>query len=203
MRKILFITSLALFIVGLFGFVGAGLVALKIVDYNGELPIDDSVEGIVVDHQGNIYIALRTYGKIQVYDSVGNYLYNWSVDASGGAFNIEFDENQNILISTARNDMQLLYSLQGEVLSKNSIEGIYRETKKASDTFISINSEVFKIEKGLFTKVNKVLPTYKIIVSQPFYLYLMQISFAWGYSFIGVILSFLVLKWEKIKASVR
>jgi hypothetical protein len=202
MKKIGIILSLLLILFGFIGFISGALITMGVINYEKELPLGD-IKGIVVDNKGHIYLGLGFYGKVQVYDTEGEFIKNWKVDASGGTFNIELTEDQDILISTARGNKQLLYDQKGKVLSKNSIDNIYSETKGRWDRFTTIEGETYEIKGGMFPKVIRSSTSSKLIVKQGLILQLMKGPFpAWLIAALGMGLNFLLRK-DKIKEQMK
>lgn len=187
---------------GFTGFLGGGLIAMGIIEYDKEVPLGD-IQGIVADNKGHIYLGLGFYGKVQVYDNNGKFIKNWQVGASGGAFNIDLIEDQNILVSTARGNKQILYDQNGKVISKNSIEGVYLETKRSWDSFTPSEGETYEVKGGMFPSIVRTSPDNKVIVKQGLILQLMKGPFpAWLIGVLGMGLNYLLRK-DKIKEQMK
>ncbi len=202
MKKLGTILSLLLILMGFIGFIGGALITMGVIDYDKEVPLGD-IKGIVVDNEGHVYIGLGFYGKVQVYDSNGEFINNWVVGASGGTFNIDLTEDQNIIISTARGDRQILYDQNGKVLSKKSIDNIYSETKKPWDRFTTSKGEIYEVKGGMFPKILRTSPDKKVVIKQGLILQLMKGPFpAWLIAALGMGLNFLLRK-EKIKEQIK
>ena len=202
MKKIGIILSLLLILIGFIGFIGGGFITMGVINYEKEVPLGD-IKGIVVDNEGHIYIGLGFYGKVQVYDTNGEFIKNWKAGASGGTFNIELTEDQNILISTARGDKQILYDQNGNVLSKKSNYNIYSNTKRPRNQFTTDRGETYEVVGGMFPKIIKTSPNNKMIVNQGLLLQIMKGPFpAWLIAALGIGLTFLLRK-DKIKEQMK
>jgi len=187
---------------GFTGFIGGALITIGIIEYNKEVPLGD-IKGIVVDNEGHIYIGLGFYGKVQVYDTNGKFIKNWEVAASGGSFNINLTEGQNILISTARGEKQILYDKNGKVVSKNSIDNIYSETKRPWNSFVTSEGDSYEVKGGMFPSIIRISPDNKVIVKQGLILQLMKGPFpVWLIGALGMGLNFLLRK-DKIKEQMK
>jgi hypothetical protein len=195
MKKIVLILSLTLLLIGLTGFVSGFLISLRVVDYHKELPLGQ-INSFVVDHTGNIYIGLDSYGKIQVYNEAGEFLYNWNVESNGGLFNIDLTKEQNIIVSTARGDKQILYDKQGNIISNKTIKDIYN-INKFDLCFTTQDSSRYCVEDKLFPSIKQTFPDQKTIISQGFLLDVMKCpSPAWEIGVFGMfgIVIFILLK---------
>jgi len=187
---------------GFTGFIGGALITMGIIEYDKEVPLGD-IKGIVVDNEGHIYVGLGFYGKVQVYDTNGKFIKNWKVGASGGTFNIDLTDDQNILISTARGDKQILYDKNGKVVSKNSVDNIYSETKRPWDSFATSEGDSYEVKGGMFPSIVRTSPDNKVIVKQGLILQLMKGPFpAWLIGALGMGLNFLLRK-DKIKEQMK
>ena len=115
LQKAVWVISRLLMAVGATGFIGGGLIAMGFIDVDFELPLGH-VSAITVDETEHIYLALEFYGYIQKYGPDGQFLSNWrSASASGGAFNMRYDD-QRIITSTARGNRQVIYDLEGNII---------------------------------------------------------------------------------------
>lgn len=73
---------------------------------------------VVVDRQRHIYVGLAFYGRIQVYDAEGRFLYGFFADTNGGLFQMEIDgEKRFLTIVCARGDRVFTCTLDGTILS--------------------------------------------------------------------------------------
>ena len=177
---------------GFFGFVGGFFISSGIIDYDGELPLGH-VTSIVVDNRGDIYIGLGFYSKVQVYDSKGNFLRNWQVEAGGGTFAMDLTPEQNILVSVARGRNQILYNQYGIILSRNKIKGDTTETHQFDVTSYKTQEGILYDIKGwVIPKVTRLLPPKQVVIKQNVFLQLIRGPFpAWMWLGIGTALRFL------------
>lgn len=195
MKKVTIVISYLLMLFGAFGFISGGLISLGIIEYDNELPLGD-IKGIVVDSSGIIYIGLGEYSKIQCYDNTGSFIRNWSIAASGGAFNIDLDQKQNIIISTAKGDRRIVYNNIGEIISTEIIDNIYPNTINDRDIFISEDGAIFKVDGQMFPIIireNKDFSDSHILISQPMILSMLKGPMpAWLIFAFGLILNYIL-----------
>lgn len=183
---------------GFTGFIGGSLINMGFIDFNNEVPLGD-ISGFVVDENGFIYVGLGFYGKVQVYDSHGVFVKNWKVNSIGGAFNIQLSEEQHIIISSTRNDNQTVYTNQGEVISNETIQGVYAMTKTPWDSYTAPDGNNYVVKWWMFPKIIRTEPVEEIIVSQSIiYKVFAGPLPAWLIGAIGLILNFLLRKKELI-----
>lgn len=174
------------------------MISTDFVAFNHEVPLGD-IQGIVVDNSGNIYVGVGFYGKVQVYDSKGRFIRNWKAGASGGSFNIQLSFDQDIVVTTARGDKQILYDQSGKALSTKTIDNIYSESRRTSDRFITKSGEEYRVSGGIFPKITKNSPIEKEIVKQGLILRILQGPLpVWLFAALGIGIVML-LKGGKIK----
>lgn len=193
MRKVLHSISILLMLIGFVGFVGGGLIAKHVFSFNREVPLS-GVNGLLVDKDGKVYLALTSYGKVQVYGGDGRFLYNWPVDASGGTFQMQFDEQENIIISTSRRNKLIRYNKQGKRLSESTYEK--QSPMSIEDPFLFERNpgEVYKVE-GLFPKVVRHSKEKEVIVDQSLFLKGLKSPLpVWLYFAVGLIIQLYLKK---------
>jgi len=172
-RKLGILIALIFLAIGFGGWIGGLLINQGLINYSNEVPLGHP-SGLVVDEEGNIYIGLAFYGKIQVYNSDGVFLRNWHAGASGGAFNMAISENQNIIVSTARGDKQIVFDKLGKVISEKTIESIYSETRNSKLEYITKDGKIYQDTGAFFPKIGILSPEERTIVDQNVILKIMQ-----------------------------
>lgn len=80
-------------------------------------------DGAVEDSLGKRYVPHAAVGRIQVYDSEGNFLRGWFVDAGGGVFKLHVTEDDELEVFTARGDRHLVFAGDGRLLKKGHYPG--------------------------------------------------------------------------------
>ena len=122
------ITGVLLLVVGLGGFLAAPISFesdfFRKVLGSFELPLRE-LSGIAVDSEGHVYCGLQSYGRVQVYDAEGEFLYSVPSGSSGGAFRIRINEDDQLEVATARNDKLYLFDKSGNLVRERSNVGHY------------------------------------------------------------------------------
>jgi len=103
---------------------------------NGEFDIP---HGIVLDEEGNVYVADRENSRVQVFDSSGHFLKQWSDKEFGHICSIDYNvrTQQFLAVDDKVNGMGLIHEgsdliimdKEGKVLSKIGRSGFYKGHK--------------------------------------------------------------------------
>lgn len=152
-KKLFNFIGLILIIIGHISFIGGVLISSRLIEFNHELPLGH-IEGITVSDDSRIYIGIHFYGKIQCYDANGNFLKNWKVDNSGGAFKIDIHED-TIIVATARGDYLIKYDLNGNKLSQETIYKIYSKYENLNQFIFKSNESIYKVNNRFFSSISK------------------------------------------------
>ena len=152
-KRLLYFIGLILIIIGHISFIGGFLISSRLIEFNHELPLGHT-EGIVVSNDSRIYLGMHFYDKIQCYDANGNFLKNWKVDNSGGAFKIDIHED-TIIVATARGDYLIKYDLNGNKLSQETINRIYTKYDDINQFTYKSNESIYKINNRFFSSISK------------------------------------------------
>jgi hypothetical protein len=83
-----------------------------------------NLNGITVDKKGYIYLGVPGYSRIQQYNSEGDFLKGWFINAGGGVFNVWADHSDNIHVRTARTDAHLIFNEDGQLLKTTKIASL-------------------------------------------------------------------------------
>ena len=159
MKKAGRIISTLLIAIGFVGFLSGSY----FYGENNEIPLGD-IKGFVVDKNGNIYVGSGFYERVQVYNENGEFIKNWPVEAYGGTFYMDKNKNDEILITTARGDEQILFDVNGVVLSKKEINGLnYGNYETDWRTFTSDKGVKYEIKGSIFQKIVKLNPEHTVI----------------------------------------
>jgi hypothetical protein len=191
------IISIILIGIGFIGFLsGSSFYSTKT-----EIPLGD-INGFVVDKDRNIYIGCGFYERIQVYNKNGEFIKNWPIEIYGGMFYMNKTENDEILITTARGDNQILYDKDGKVLSEKNIDHqTFMDSENDWRTFTDDSGIKYEIKGNLYQKLVKLNPE-KTIISQSFLLQSIKgPTNVWLLAIIGGIIGFLIKdeNYERIK----
>lgn len=88
-------------------------------------------QDLATDKKGRIYVALGFYGRIQVYDRDGEFVYGFFTQTGGGPMRLQIDSNDHLRIAASRTDRLHIYDTNGRLLesrhnAKNSFEHLQR-----------------------------------------------------------------------------
>lgn len=141
-------------VIGGIGWLGDILITNRKSPFIGsetELPLG-RLEGIVVDSQGNIYCGSQSYGRIQQYDAQGNFTRGWFIKTAGGAFRMQINKEDQLLVATARTDLFATFDQDGDMVDlQTNLPGIYQEFGLVSQSrFESSNGDTYVIENSFF-----------------------------------------------------
>lgn len=114
-------------------------------------------EGIAVDSSGRIYCGLQFYNRIQQYDDHGKFITGWFIDSVGGAFRIRLNENDELEVATARNDMLYQFDQRGNLVKRYKIEDIFYDFGSENEnSYHTSNGTLYRITRSLFsTSIDK------------------------------------------------
>lgn len=146
------------------------LTSLAISDFrNIEFPLH-TLNNIAQDDNGNIYVGLDGWSRIQVYDKSGNFEYGWLIKNKGsGGWSFKIDDNN--VIHSFGSLLYQQYSKNGELLLSKHVSPKFHDTYNELGTKREQNNcEDIKISKKLllnFTVVDK--KTEKILIETPLY----------------------------------
>jgi hypothetical protein len=186
MRKIGKIISTILVIIGFVGFLSGSY----FYGENVEIPLGD-INGFVVDKDDNIYVGCAFYERVQVYNKEGKFIKNWPIEAYGGMFYMSKSEKDEILITTARGDDQILYNKNGKKLSEKNIDHqTFMESENDWRTFTADNGIEYEIKGSLIQKIVKLNPE-KTIINQSILLQLIKGPFnVWFLAVFGGVIGY-------------
>ncbi len=92
-----------------------------------ELPLA-AIEDVAVGDDGGLYFALMHLGRVQVYSREGNFVRNFPISNSGGAFCLSI-AGDRLTVAVARRDAADEFDLDGKPLSRDAhlTDGQYAE----------------------------------------------------------------------------
>lgn len=96
---------------------------------------------VTTDESGRVYVGLEFYGRVQVYDSNGEYLYGFFVDTAG-KFRLRVEPDGSLTIAIARGHSILVYDTKGHLLSSQ------QNAKRAYDEFVNTQPLVHVDTRG-------------------------------------------------------
>lgn len=114
-----------LFAYGWAAFVVQGLGACGGLSFLGEAfewPIFFT-SGTVEDSLGRRYVPHTRAGRIQVYDSEGNFLRGWFLNTGGGVFKLHVTEDDELEVFIASGDRHLVFAADGSLLREGHYPG--------------------------------------------------------------------------------
>lgn len=200
----LFVTFLSLFASGfIFGLIPPSA-GRYIFPAKSELPLGDA-DGIAVDGSGNIYLAVPSYQRVQVYDSNGDFIKGLHVDAHIGAFYI-WIEDELLHVAVSRTDIHLVTNLDSKVLESSEVESFEEWEslwEKASvNRYKDASGNTYKFhDSKWFPKVTKTVPSGDsvVLISNPIHFWLLKGPFpAWLFILCSMLM-IVFLKLRKLK----
>lgn len=142
--------SLILFIIaGLNWFAPSLIRNTNLIKSSTELPLAH-LQGIVADQQGNVYLGIQFYQRIQLYDSTGTFQKGWFVNADGGIFRMKTNDLNQLEVATARTNLHYIFDQDGNILTLN-------ENREAYSDFGDTNEYMYESQDG--TNYTISLPT--------------------------------------------
>ncbi|MDO8683466.1 MAG: hypothetical protein Q7N50_08295 [Armatimonadota bacterium] len=163
----------------LYGFVGwiaAFLVGIGVLNIpnNVELALAD-VQSIVADSHGHIYCDSAMYGRIQVYDASGKFLWAWDYPYKHSSITIDKKDRLHVF-----SGKEFVLSQDGRLLKERPSIKEYDYSSDYS-SYRDMRGNVYKLHTPtLYPRVIKTDPSgrEKTVVSVPFYLWLTGPIFA-------------------------
>ena len=156
-----------------------------------ELPLGH-LEGIAVDSEGNIYCGLQFYSRFQVYDAEGKFIYGKFIDSGGGAFRIRINKNDQLEVTTARNDKLYIFARDGTLISELSDVGHhFRNFGKSNEQrFYDKKHDIIYFWRpallGPYIVKMDSSGEHKVIIKTPFHKWLFKGPFLPAFAFIAI-----------------
>jgi hypothetical protein len=141
-----------------------------------QLPLAiDYEEDFWVDSKGNVFCFIPKYARIQIYNKDGKYLKGWFVKKK---IRIYIDNN-DVFNAAARDDEHIVYDLEGNIIKKEIIKGIYDKYFLLGKQKTNIDRDGFKYSFTtipFITKIFKVSPTGEriLLTKGPIYMWLLR-----------------------------
>ncbi len=175
------IFSLGLFIFGIGGLsslpkpLQAGLISSKV-----QCPLSH-LNGIAIDRNGRIYLAIQGYSRIQVYTNQGDFSKGWFINARGAFFDIWIDDDLLHAVIARRGGHEV-YDLNGQLLKWDKITSSDDEYMHLSDKLGGLKKEdafcnTYLIRSPTWSpRIVKITPTGEesILVKDAYYFWLVQ-----------------------------
>jgi hypothetical protein len=176
------IFSLGLFIFGIGGLsnlpkrLRANLISSKI-----QFPLSH-LNGIAIDRNGRIYLAIQGYSRIQVYTNQGDFSKGWFINARGAFFDIWIDDDDLLHAVIARRGGHEVYDLDGQLLKWDKITSSDDEYIHLSDKLGGLKKEdafgnTYLIRSPTWSpRIVKITPTgnESILIKDAYYFWLVQ-----------------------------
>ena len=80
-----------------------------------------NLKGITIDSIGHIYLAIQAYGRIQIYNSEGNFIKGWFVDTEGGGLGIWIEDDDLLHVCTRVTGIHDIFDPNGQLLERRDI----------------------------------------------------------------------------------
>jgi len=106
------------------------------------------MRGIVVDKEGNIFVGVKFFSIIQVYDKKGKFKFSFKIHAGGGDYKIVLDANGNIKVATIRGDALFTYDNSGNLINYVPDYQAYSQPIQEK-RFIDDNKNIYEIKNPL------------------------------------------------------
>ncbi|NQX76958.1 hypothetical protein [Gilvibacter sp.] len=184
---------------GLLNFIGASLISSGNINYNKELPLN-GVEDFAVDSEGNIFLGLQDFGKVQMYNSNGQFIRNWQVDKSGGTFTLKITGKDELVIYSIRNNSLTYYNSLGSTITPQKKQTETIEYSRSDREFTDLQNRKYKLQGNILQEIIQLEPERKLIVKEPSKFAIFGIKIAWLIGILGAVASFLLEKLEKQKS---
>jgi len=147
-----------------------------VIEYN-IFPLHD-INGIVIDSKGRIYCESSFWGRLQVYSSSGEFMRGWFSGSSGGACQIELDDDDLIHVYTARGGNHYVYDEMGKLICKTKLKEteFYKYKKDTSEKLDHLGNRFQVRSRYLFPKIVRINSSGDIdlVIGNPLYLKLFE-----------------------------
>jgi len=209
-KKIFFVVGLIFILFGLTGFFSGVFSAfgmLKWIPESVEFPLA-GIEGIAVNREGSLFVASGPYSRIQVYNAKGEFVRGWFLDdTGGGALKIKINDENEIIVATARGNHIYIFNENGRLLQSGKYDNdtgywdsFVQKGKHLSDETAGLQ---YDVEGLVFPRIIQTNPDGKTkkIGRNAFYLFPFQGPFqGWVMAVVGM---FLIARAEKKKKKKR
>jgi hypothetical protein len=153
------------------------------------------IRGIAIDRDSNIYLAISSYGRIQKYNSRGEFVKGWFVKTSG-VFDI-WVNNDYIHAILARTHKHMVFDLDGKIIEDINITDKKEERSLWEKAERSVDKDpygnIYLVEHSKWSpKVLKVNPNgvKSVVIRNPFYFHLVRDPTpSWYLMIIGLLMS--------------
>lgn len=142
-----------------------------------EFPLGD-MGSFAVDSEGQIYCGTQFYSRVQIYDATGRFVTSHYVDVGTGPFQLNVNEDDNLVVVGARKQVRYIYDHEMSLLGQSPDPGgrIFKELAKrrapryrdrhgtsyTSRDFLLLYPHIVKIDRSGESSV---------VVRTPFYLW--------------------------------
>ncbi len=168
-----------------------------------------NISGITIDSVGRMYLAIQAYGRIQVYDSEGNFIKGWFVDTEGGRLGVWIEEDDDLLhVCTRVTGRHDVFDPNGQLLERHEITSpdenvrLFEKADGLEEQDNFGNTYIIKNPKWS-PHVTKTTPTGRqiVLVKDSYYFWLMRSPMGvWFVLIVGLAMS--VTLWKAIKNKV-
>ena len=164
---------------------------IRLKNKTGHLQVPLSMpNGIAIDSKDNIYLSIRSFQRIQVYDKDGKFIRGWSasIGHEGSNHRLFVDEQDNLHV--LNNNKHAIYDLNGELLSVNEVYDSERHKDFAANNprlAKDRDGNIYEFEDqsesesfdSLFSKVIKTTPDgiQSVFITDPLPLWLIKMIF--------------------------
>ena len=169
-----------------------------------------SLDGIAVDHNGRIYLAIPNYNRIQVYTNKGDFSGGWFIDSLGASVDIWIDDEDLLHAVIARGGGHQVYDLNGLLLRWDEITSSDDEYLSLSDKLGGLKKQdvfgnTYLIKSPIWSpKIVKITPSGEksILIKDRLYFWLLQTPQPiWTIALAGLIMSIILGILIKLKVN--
>lgn len=157
-KKLLYVIGFTCIFFWITGFFGGALCSLGVLQWipdRIEFPLA-LVEDLGVSRDGDLFVLVRFYGRIQVYDKNGDFVRGWFFYAPSGKVYMIVNENNTIAVEAYSSDTIYTFNDKGTLLKTNEHKDMYSEYASEENTKHLFNESTgvqYDVEGFVFPKI--------------------------------------------------
>lgn len=176
-RRIISIVASVLLLIGASGFLlgfAASAIEHRFISDSIELPLSH-VRSMTVDRQGNVYLGLEFYSRIQMYDDRGKFLRGWFLPAGSGSLDLRMNDDQQLQVHAARGSRIVVYDARGTLVKEYNVSPTFhlKPPRAGHDGRIDLQGNSYALRGGWwYPRIIKTTPAgdSSTIINTPWYL---------------------------------